>query len=52
MVGAKLFDEVILGKMRTSKCKFDSSPSALIQLKKAGASDAVVLAVTNARCSN
>jgi hypothetical protein len=52
MVRAKLSDEIIIGKMRTSRCSFDTSPDALIQLKKAGASDAVVLALTNAQCAN
>lgn len=52
MVQAKLSDQIIIGKMRTTKCRFDTSPSALIQLKKAGASDAVMLAVTNAQCTN
>jgi tetratricopeptide (TPR) repeat protein len=51
MVEAKLSDQIILGKMRTTKCKFDTSPAALIQLKKSGASDAVVLALTNAQCA-
>jgi hypothetical protein len=52
MVQAKLSDQVILGKMRTTKCKFDASPSALIRLKKSGASDAVMLAITNAQCTS
>jgi tetratricopeptide (TPR) repeat protein len=51
MVQAKLSDQIILGKIRTTKCQFDTTPAALIQLKKSGASDAVVLAMTNAQCS-
>lgn len=51
MVQARLSDQIIVGKVRTTSCKFDTSPSALIQLKKSGASDAVVLAVTEAQCS-
>ena len=51
MVQAKLSDQIIVSKVRTTKCKFDTSPSALIQLKKSGASDAVVLAVTEAQCN-
>jgi hypothetical protein len=51
MVQAKLSDQIIMVKMRTTKCKFDTSTSALIQLKKAGASDAIVLAMTQAQCA-
>jgi curli biogenesis system outer membrane secretion channel CsgG len=51
MVQARLSDQVIISKVRTTKCKFDTSPSALIQLKKAGASDAVMLALTEAQCT-
>jgi tetratricopeptide (TPR) repeat protein len=51
MVQAKLSDQVIIRQVRTTKCKFDTSPSALIQMKKAGASDAVVLALTEAQCA-
>ena len=50
-VRAKLSDEIIIGKMRATRCSFDTSPNALIQLKKAGASDAVVLALANAKCA-
>lgn len=52
MVQAKLSDQIIISKMRTTRCRFDTSPNALIQLKKSGASDAVMLAVTNAQCTN
>jgi hypothetical protein len=51
MVQARLSDQVIIRKVRTTKCKFDTSPSALIRLKKSGASDAVVLALTEAQCT-
>jgi hypothetical protein len=51
MVQAKLSDQIVISKVRTTKCRFDTSPSALIQLKKSGASDAVVLAVTEAQCT-
>jgi tetratricopeptide (TPR) repeat protein len=51
MVQAKLSDQIVISKVRTTKCRFDTSPSALIQLKKSGASDAVVLAVTEAQCA-
>ncbi|HET9635505.1 MAG TPA: hypothetical protein VFP26_06190, partial [Gemmatimonadaceae bacterium] len=50
LLQAGLSDQIIISKMRTSKCAFDTSPNALIQLKKAGASDALMLAVTNAQC--
>jgi len=51
MVQARLSDQVIISKVRVTKCKFDTSPTALIQLKRSGASDAVVLAVTEAQCT-
>jgi hypothetical protein len=51
MVQAKLSDQIIISKVRTTKCRFDTSPSALIQPKRSGASDAVVLALTEAQCT-
>jgi hypothetical protein len=51
MAQAKLSDQVIIRQVRTTKCRFDTSPSALIQMKKAGVSDAVVLAMTEAQCT-
>ena len=51
MAQAKLSDQVIIRQVRTTKCRFDTSPSALIQMKKAGVSDAVVLAMTEAQCA-
>jgi DNA-binding NtrC family response regulator len=51
MVQAKLSDQIIVSKVRTAKCKFDTSPTALIQMKRSGASDAVVFAVTEAQCN-
>lgn len=50
MVQAKLSDQIIISKVRTTKCKFDTTPSALIQLKRSGVSDAVVVALTEAQC--
>ena len=46
MVQAKLPDSVLIAKIRSSKSEFDMSPDALIDLKRAGASDAVLEAVT------
>jgi len=43
MHGAGLNDEVISEKVRTSPCNFDTSPTALADLKPAGVSDSVVL---------
>lgn len=51
MVQARLSDPIIISKVRTTKCKFDTSPSALILLKKSGVSDAVVLELTQAQCT-
>jgi hypothetical protein len=42
-----LSTEVIVAKIRTSTCKFDTSPAALKQLKDAGIPDAVILAMVD-----
>jgi hypothetical protein len=52
LVRARMPDAVILAKIKASKTKFDSSPKALIALKQVGASDAVILAVTQAAPAN
>lgn len=48
MVQAKLGDAVIVAKIKSSPCKFDTSTDALIKLKQAGVSDAVLQAMTEA----
>lgn len=48
MVGAKLSDSVIVSAIRTSTCKFSTGAQDLIALKKAGVSDAVMEAMTEA----
>lgn len=48
MVRAGLSPEVVLAKISSSPCKFDTSPGALGNLKKAGAPDAVILAMVKA----
>lgn len=48
MVEAKLSDSVILAKVRSSRCKFDTSTDGLIKLKQAGVSDALIAAMTEA----
>jgi hypothetical protein len=48
MVRVKLGDGVIIAKIKSSVCKFDTSTDALIKLKEAGVSDAVMQAVTEA----
>src|ERR1035437_8837534 len=45
MVQAKLPDAVIVAKVKSSTCKFDTSTDALIGLKSAGVSDAVLEAM-------
>jgi tetratricopeptide (TPR) repeat protein len=45
MTSFKLGDPVILDKIKTSQCNFDTSPDALIKLKQAGVSDAVLQAM-------
>jgi len=51
MVQAKLPDGVIVAKIKSSPCKFDTSLDALIKLKQAGISDAVMQAMAEAGAS-
>jgi len=48
MVAAKLPDEVIIATIRSSTPKFDLAPDALVKLKQAGVSDAILRAMTDA----
>jgi hypothetical protein len=48
MLQAALPESVILGKIRSTPQKFDTSADALIQLKQAGASEAVLTAIVEA----
>jgi hypothetical protein len=50
MIEAKLPDVVIVSKIKGSACKFDTNTDALIKLKQAGASDAVLQAFTESKC--
>jgi tetratricopeptide (TPR) repeat protein len=45
---AKLPDSVILAKIKSSNFDFDTSPDALIKLKRAGVSDSVLQAIVDA----
>ena len=45
MVRAKLPDAVVVAKIRSSPCKFDTSTDTLIKLKQVGVSDAVLQAM-------
>jgi hypothetical protein len=46
MVKAKLPDDIIITTIQKSGSKFDLTPDALIKLKTAGVSDAVIRAMT------
>src|SRR2546426_11393309 len=48
MVEAKLADDLIISKIKTSTCNFDTSIDAILKLKAAGASDAVIHAMVDA----
>jgi hypothetical protein len=48
MVKAGLDDSIIIAKIKTSKCQFDTSPDTLITLKQNGVSSAVLRAMTEA----
>ncbi len=45
---AKMPDSVVLAKIKSSTCEFDTSTDALIKLKQAGVSDAVLQAIVDA----
>jgi len=45
MVQVKLADSVVIAKIKSSDCAFDTSADALIKLKQAGVSDAVLQAM-------
>ena len=49
MVKAGLGDTLIIAEIGNSKCQFDTSADALIQLNRSGVSDAVLKAVLGAR---
>src|SRR5258708_38603262 len=48
MVEAKLGDDLVISKIKTSTCNFDTSIDAILKLKAAGASDAVIHAMVDA----
>lgn len=52
MLKLDLSAEVIVAKIKVSNCKFDTSPAALEELKKAKASDAVILAMMEPSANN
>ena len=45
MLKVGLASEIIIAKIKSSACNFDTSPSALEELKTAGATDSVILAM-------
>jgi hypothetical protein len=48
MAQAELGDAVIIDKIKSSQCRFDTTPSALVTLKQAGVSQPVLDAVVHA----
>lgn len=46
MIAAKIADDIIITTIRNSPSKFDLTPETMIKLKAAGASDAVIRAMT------
>ena len=48
MLKMGLSSEVIAAKIKVSNCKFDTSPASLQELKKANASDALILSMMDA----
>ena len=52
MVEAKLDDDIIIGKIKSSPENFDTSIDAILKLKGAGASDALIHAMVDAAARN
>lgn len=48
MLKGGLSSEIIIAKIQSSQCNFDTSPAALNEMKTAGTSDAVILAMVKA----
>lgn len=48
MLGAGLTAEVVIAKIKSAKCNFDTSPNALKTLKAANVPDGVILAMVQA----
>jgi hypothetical protein len=48
MLKAGLTPEIVITKIKSSTCNFDTSPAALKELKSAGVPDAVILAMVQA----
>ena len=46
MVKAGLDDSIVISKIKSSRCQFDTAPDTLIQLKQSGVSTAVLKAMT------
>jgi hypothetical protein len=51
LVRVKLGDGIIISKIKASDCKFDTSVDALVKLKEAGVSDAVIQAMHDAQAA-
>src|SRR6202007_2538777 len=48
MISARLSQEIVIAKIKSSACRFDTSPDKLAEIKKAGVPDAVILAMVQA----
>jgi hypothetical protein len=51
LVRVKLADGIIISKIKSSACSFDTSVDALVKLKEAGVSDAVIQAMQDAQAT-
>jgi membrane-associated protease RseP (regulator of RpoE activity) len=49
MIKAGIGAEIVIAKIKTTSCSFETSPAALKELKDAGISDSVILAMVEAR---
>ncbi|HVF49462.1 MAG TPA: hypothetical protein VNA19_05215 [Pyrinomonadaceae bacterium] len=45
MLAAQIAPEAVVAKIKTSPCRFDTSPAALQKLKEAGVADSVIMAM-------
>ena len=50
LIGQGLSEAIVIGKIRNSECRFDTSGDGLVALTGAGVSEPIILAMMDARC--
>ena len=52
LIGQGLSEAIVIGKIRNSECRFDTSGDALVALTNAGVSEPIIIAMTDVRCGD